>query len=238
MLHWLVDELSWAEGAGVKVIILGHIPTGIKNCLKTFSWNFYKIIDRFESTVVGQYMAHTHLDNLSIMRSEESDHHPTGFQFISPALTTYPKYRPAIRVYTLDGIRPGSTYRPLKSETWLFDMDRANKENVTTWELEYESEEAYNLTWFTPDTVEQLYKRLKQDRQFFDDTFWKFKYRSKVSANNNTCDEECYRSDLCVMTAGRSYDSQPPVCQPISFGEQKEYYLPTIFFLLLLVLSN
>lgn len=107
-------------------------------------------------------MGHTHQDHLSIMYSEEEDHHPTGFQFVSPSITTYYNLRPAIRVYTIDGMSisllffswnvltnvkyfnylghyGGSTYRPLKSETYLLDLDKANKENVTTWELEYDS---------------------------------------------------------------------------------------------------
>ena len=46
MLSWLVGQLSWAEVAGVKVIILGHIPTGRIDCMKAFSWNYYRIIDR------------------------------------------------------------------------------------------------------------------------------------------------------------------------------------------------
>ena len=48
MLDWLVKELSWAEQVGVSVIILGHIPTCRSDCMKAFSWNFYRIIDRYE----------------------------------------------------------------------------------------------------------------------------------------------------------------------------------------------
>merc|ERR1712176_1586908 len=115
MLQWLVSELTWAELRGVKVIILGHIPTGRSDCKKAFSWNYYEIVDRFEATVVGQYMGHTHQDHFALMYSEEPDRHPTGFQFISPSLTTYSNLRPSVRVFTLDGNHRKSTYRPLKS---------------------------------------------------------------------------------------------------------------------------
>ncbi|XP_063678896.1 sphingomyelin phosphodiesterase-like [Bolinopsis microptera] len=220
MLAWLVAELSWAEGAGVKVVILGHIPTGRSDCMKAFSWNYYRIIDRFESTVVGQYMGHTHQDHFSMMYSEEPDHHPTAFQFISPSLTTYSNLRPSIRVYTLDGIHRKSTFRPLKSETWLLDLDRANEKNETVWELEYDSQSAYNMTWLVPDTMHQLYKTFQQDRGFFEKTFWKFKFHDQP---NMPCDDNCYRNNLCEMITGRSRD--PNICKDISLDKQEEFFL-------------
>ncbi|KAL5256367.1 hypothetical protein ACHWQZ_G011559 [Mnemiopsis leidyi] len=221
MLGWLVEELSGAEERGVNVIILGHIPTGRVDCLEAFSWNYYKIIDRFEGTVVGQYMAHTHQDHFSLMYSEEPDHHPTGFQFIAPSLTTYTNLRPAIRVYTLDGDHLNSTYRPLNSETWLLDLDRANKNNETVWELEYDTVSAYNLTWLTPHTMHQLYEKFRGDRNFFDRTFWKFK--NHIQQPDEGCDDECYTNNLCEIITGRTGD--PEICKDISLEAQRGFFL-------------
>ena len=45
-LEWLVKELKKAENANEKVHILGHIPPGSNDCIKTWSHNFHKIVNR------------------------------------------------------------------------------------------------------------------------------------------------------------------------------------------------
>jgi hypothetical protein len=45
-LQWLADTLLQAESAGEKVHILGHIPSGQSDCLRTWSREFHKIIER------------------------------------------------------------------------------------------------------------------------------------------------------------------------------------------------
>jgi len=45
-LQWLADTLLQAERAGEKVHILGHVPSW-HLCLRTWSREFRKIIDRF-----------------------------------------------------------------------------------------------------------------------------------------------------------------------------------------------
>ncbi len=42
----------------LKVHIIGHIePT---ECLSSWSENYYRIVNRYESTIVGQMFGHTH----------------------------------------------------------------------------------------------------------------------------------------------------------------------------------
>nr|DBA32293.1 TPA: hypothetical protein GDO54_000096 [Pyxicephalus adspersus] len=43
-LQWLVNVLQEAENNHEKVHIIGHIPPGL--CLKSWSWNYYRIINR------------------------------------------------------------------------------------------------------------------------------------------------------------------------------------------------
>jgi hypothetical protein len=45
-LQWLADTLLQAERNGEKVHILTHIPTGGSECLRTWSREFNKIIER------------------------------------------------------------------------------------------------------------------------------------------------------------------------------------------------
>ena len=46
-LSWLVYELQSAELKGEKVHILGHIPPGHSDCLKVWSHNYYRIVNRY-----------------------------------------------------------------------------------------------------------------------------------------------------------------------------------------------
>jgi sphingomyelin phosphodiesterase len=58
-LQWLADTLLEAEAAGEKVHILGHIPSGNSDCLRTWSREFHKIIDRLVTTTMPLSMSLT-----------------------------------------------------------------------------------------------------------------------------------------------------------------------------------
>jgi sphingomyelin phosphodiesterase len=49
-LQWLADTLYEAEKNEEKVHILGHIPSGDSECLRTWSREFHRIIDRLVTT--------------------------------------------------------------------------------------------------------------------------------------------------------------------------------------------
>lgn len=65
-LQWLVHELEAAELSNEKVHIIGHIPPGYVDCMRIWSRNYYKIVQRFESTITGQFFGHTHSDEIQI----------------------------------------------------------------------------------------------------------------------------------------------------------------------------
>jgi len=64
-LTWLINELQTSELLGEKVYIIGHIPPGSNDCLQIWSQNFYRIVNRFESTIVSQFYGHTHQGNIN-----------------------------------------------------------------------------------------------------------------------------------------------------------------------------
>ncbi|CAG0884462.1 unnamed protein product [Darwinula stevensoni] len=70
-LSWLVKELQQSELAGEKVWIIGHIPPGSTECLPTWSYNYRRIINRYESTVTGQFFGHTHMEEYNVFFDEE-----------------------------------------------------------------------------------------------------------------------------------------------------------------------
>lgn len=46
-LAWLIQELDNAERNGEKVHIINHVPPGGADCMKTWSHNYYDIINRY-----------------------------------------------------------------------------------------------------------------------------------------------------------------------------------------------
>lgn len=52
--------------------LAGHIPPGDSDCLKVWSENFYKIIDRYEQTITAQFYGHTHTDEFEVFYDAET----------------------------------------------------------------------------------------------------------------------------------------------------------------------
>lgn len=65
-LQWLIHELQEAENNNEKVHIIGHIPPGASDCMKVWSDNFYRIVERYESTIAAQFYGHSHADEFEV----------------------------------------------------------------------------------------------------------------------------------------------------------------------------
>jgi len=59
-LKWLTEELHAAEMDNDKVHIIGHIPPDNRECTQAWLFNYLRIIDRFQDTVLAAYYGHTH----------------------------------------------------------------------------------------------------------------------------------------------------------------------------------
>ncbi|RUS85738.1 hypothetical protein EGW08_006532, partial [Elysia chlorotica] len=102
-LQWLIQELQTAEDKSEKVHLLLHIPTGSSDCMKAWSWNFYKIVNRYENTIVNQFYGHEHRDYFQIFLDDTYFTRPTGVGFAAPSVTPYSATNPTFRIYTIDG---------------------------------------------------------------------------------------------------------------------------------------
>lgn len=70
-LTWLINELQSSELTGEHVLIIGHIPPGSNDCLQVWSSNYYRIVNRYESTIAAQFFGHTHQDEFQLFYEEE-----------------------------------------------------------------------------------------------------------------------------------------------------------------------
>ncbi|KAM4697277.1 sphingomyelin phosphodiesterase [Discoglossus pictus] len=203
-LQWLVGELQEAEDNQEKVHIIGHIPPAV--CMKSWSWNYYRIVSRYESTIAAQFFGHTHLDEFEIFYDEETLTRPVSVAFIAPSVTTYINLNPGYRVYQADGEYPGSSHMVLDHETYILNLTEVNArpKEEPRWTFLYSALKTYNMTSVYPADWDDLVQRfLKDDRLF--QTFWYLHHKGHV---DEVCHETCKSTLLCSLRTGRSNDPQ------------------------------
>ncbi|CAF3526154.1 unnamed protein product [Rotaria socialis] len=209
-LQWMIDWLQYAEDNGEKVHIIGHIAP--KQCLASFSWNFNKIVNRYENTIAGQFYGHTHNDEIVINYDEVDLQRPISMGYITPSLTTFSYLNPGYRVYKMDGYYPGSSYWVLDHRTVIMNLTATNMYNQTIFMDEYVARDAYQMENLFPNDWHELIERLKND---IDGPLMGlvYQYYTKSYANGAQCDHNCRRGLLCDFISFRSED--PHSCDSI-----------------------
>lgn len=208
-LSWLVVELQKAEDKGEKVHIIGHIPPGVPDCLAVWSYNYNKIINRYESTVTAQFFGHTHKDEFEVFYDKSGvNPRATNIAYIGPSVTTYDGVNPGYRIYTVDGNYPESSRVVLDHESYYLNLTKANLLGKTEWEFEYSAKQAYNMTSLLPSDWDYLTKKFEKDDKLFQ-KFHRF-YGKLSDYITNKCDTDCKAIMLCRLR--RSQSNDPLVC--------------------------
>ncbi|CAF3153509.1 unnamed protein product [Rotaria sp. Silwood2] len=142
-LQWLIHWLQYAEDHNEKVHIIGHHPP--QDCLVAFSWNFHKIINRYENTIAGQFYGHRHNDEFAVVYDEVDPKRPVSMMYIGPSLTTESFLNPGYRVFSIDGDYSGSSYWVLDHRTVIMNLTASNIYNQTIFVDEYSARGAYQM---------------------------------------------------------------------------------------------
>lgn len=206
-LQWLVQVLQSSEDKGEKVHIIGHIPPGL--CLGSWSWNYYHIVNRYESTIAGQFFGHTHTDEFQMFYDEETLTRPLSVAFVAPSVTTYVNLNPGYRAYILDGNYSNSSRMVLDHETYILNLTEANHRPEAPWSpdpnpkwtLLYRATEAYGLSSLFPYDMDGLLQAFYKDDTVFQ-KFWYLRAKGHVSEQ---CKETCKTTTLCFLRSAR-YD--------------------------------
>ncbi|CAF1108747.1 unnamed protein product [Adineta steineri] len=202
-LQWLIQWLQYAEDHEEKVHIIGHHPP--RSCLASFSWNFNKIVNRYENTIAGQFYGHTHFDEFVIFYDEIDRQRPVSVAYMAPSLTTSSYLNPGYRVYSLDGDYAGSSFWTLDHRTVIMNLTATNLYNKTIFIDEYDARDAYQMENLFPNDWNNLIERLKND---LDGPLMglAYQYYTKSYAHGNQCDHHCRRGLLCNFITARSDD--------------------------------
>ncbi len=75
------------------------------------SHSLFRIIERFQNTIVNQFYGHTHKDEFKVFYDTVTGtgNQPISFGFVTPSVTPHTNVNMAYRIYTIDGEYEGST---------------------------------------------------------------------------------------------------------------------------------
>lgn len=202
-LQWLIGQLQDAEDKGDKVHIIGHVFPGCACCLVPYSWNYYKIINRYENTVVGQFFGHAHTSFYEVFYDDVNFTRPISVMHIPGSITTYTSNNPGYRIYEMDGNYSGSSWRVQDFTNYYLNLTDANLTGRLKWLVEYNAKKEYGLQNLFPSDWNQLIYRMKDD----DVLFQKFHSHYYKMAPHTPCTGACKKSMLCDLKTGRSGDT-------------------------------
>ncbi|MFH4982743.1 hypothetical protein AB6A40_009452 [Gnathostoma spinigerum] len=200
-LSWLVKQLYAAEMNEQYVHILAHIPPGNGECLEGWARNYYRIVNRFNRTIVAQFFAHIHIDSFSLfyedMNSDASN--PTSVLYASPSVTTFIGLNPSFRIYDVDA---GNRYNVIDFETHFFNLSSSQQSVQPQWQLLYRAKAEYGLQDLSPSS----WANLADEITYFPQRFNQF-LKNSVRRDDYVCDKNCRYGLLCSLRSAHHNDS-------------------------------
>lgn len=196
-LKWLVTELQKAENHEEKVYIIGHVPPGDPECLSEWQRNYFKILSRYENTVVAQFFGHTHTDSFQVSYNHQSSQ-PETIAYIAGSVTPHIKLNPGFRIYHIDADRQDnkqSTWSVVDHENYILNITEANISKRAQWKLEYSAKKAYKMTSLLPGDWDKVIKKMQSDENLFQ-TFYRNYHKSYPVKK---CSLECKKRHFCAL---------------------------------------
>ncbi|CAF3441417.1 unnamed protein product [Fusarium graminearum] len=208
---WLIEELHAAEKAGERVYIIGHMPPGDRNAFHDQSNYLNQIVNRYSSTIAAMFFGHTHRDHFQITYSEapkKSFSNALLTSYVGPSLTPT-SGMPSFRVYDVDPI----TFAVLDATTYSADMNSPTYQTQgPVWKKYYSAKETYGPLTNPPLTDPKaeltaafwhnITEVFEKDQTAFDN----FMLRLSRGWKQPVCEDECRKSQICLLRAARSQD--------------------------------
>uniref|UniRef100_A0A183CGW4 Sphingomyelin phosphodiesterase n=1 Tax=Globodera pallida TaxID=36090 RepID=A0A183CGW4_GLOPA len=214
-LTWLVDQLWTVEKANESVYILAHMPPGDKECLESWSRNYYRIINRFADTIAAQFFGHTHADSFRLFYEDmnNASSRVLSMLYIAPSVTTYVGVNPAYRVYVAnpnDGLI-------LDVENYFLNLSAiVDDQQQPEWQLLYTAKTEYGLDSLNAEAWNALAQRIEREPEMAQ----KFN-RNYARRADAACDARCVAERVCAIRA--AHNNATALCQrrrrPLSGGD-------------------
>ena len=142
MFKWLENVLNEAEKNNERVYLLDHIPLRSSHHSYDCSMRLRILIERYQDIISGFISAHTHRDEINLIKEYSNPNKYSIINYIGPSLSTYTKVWPSYRIYYAN-----------KETKFINDfvqmrlnLDETNKRNEPIWFVSYQASKFFNVT--------------------------------------------------------------------------------------------
>ncbi|XP_046368337.2 acid sphingomyelinase-like phosphodiesterase 3b [Haliotis rufescens] len=206
---WLEEVLQNATNVGEKIILIAHVPPGIKVPGKVqwfyeqFNTKFLDLVQKYADIIPGMYFGHDHADGLKLLLKKDGT--PGIPMFIAPSVTPWryksgtesdAPHNPAVRLVKYDQ----KTGEALDFIQYYMDLTESNEANASSWKVAYDASKAYQVKDLSAASVSMAVKQMSTDKYVLD----KYIRFNTVLANGNTtvneCDATCRAEYICSFT--------------------------------------
>ncbi|CAH1111058.1 unnamed protein product [Psylliodes chrysocephalus] len=206
-LQFLNKELEESEKNGQFVHILGHVSVGNQECIQPWEVSYNRIVQRFAHIIKGQFVGHTHTDELKVFYDINSK--PINMAFNGASLTPYLKYNPNYKVVYVNP----TSMDIVDIDTYSFNMTEANlyRDRTPAWSKLYSMKQAYNLPDLSPTSFDVFANRLLKDKKL-QEQYWLNYVRKGDASLKDGCDDSCKMEVACKAVTTWSLHSVKPQC--------------------------
>lgn len=165
---------------------------------------------------------------------------PSAPIFIAPSVTPWrykipneigPAHNPGVRLVKYDRL----TGLHLDIEQYYLDLEKANRDKVDNWTLEYKTSSHYETSHLNAEELMKLIEKMKSSNgnQFI--SFWRHYTVSPPVNLQPKCDENCHVSIICGFTEFEmpGFDS----CKAKMIGGTSGQHDPSFILLFTLIIS-
>ena len=175
---WLEKVFRQAEKDGEYIYLIDHFPLNSNFQLTECAQRLRALLDRFDYLVRGYFSGHTHLDDISPVKTYFEPKPIININYIAPPVTPYPGRNPSFRQFIIDS----NTKNLIDYEQYRLNLTDSNAKGVADWYIAYYATQLYNVTDLTE--LDKIFK-INVDEGYTMQRYAEGKDESKVLHNKN-----------------------------------------------------
>ena len=149
---WLEKVLRQAEKDGEYIYLIDHLPINSSFQLTECAQRLRALLDRFNYLIRGYFSGHTHLDDISPVRTYFEPKPIININYIAPPITTFPGRNPSFRQFIIDS----NTKNIIDYEQYRLNITDANLKGIAEWYIVYNATTFFNVSDLTK--LDQIFK--------------------------------------------------------------------------------
>ena len=142
---WLEKVFRQAEKDGEYIYLIDHFPLNGNFQLTECAQRLRALLDRFDYLVRGYFSGHTHLDDISPVKTYFEPKPIININYIAPPVTPYPGRNPSFRQFIIDS----NTKNLIDYEQYRLNLTDSNAKGVADWYITYYATQLFNVTDLT-----------------------------------------------------------------------------------------